>query len=761
MDGLSRPIAKFLVSEPPAPVGQCDGFAQYDLVAELLARGQCSVNEVSAGPVGQGHYPAAMAVRRDPWRSVVARPLLDTGQGLGLGHFDIGGGNWIALHNHGLGNEVKLYQSDGTPNQITGLTSRFTLPANPVFCVSLYRAEPGPDYNWSVSPPYTELHFGVSSSDEWALAFPYGGPVSLLRNQQGEGWTRLSTSERTVHVPTLEGFARGQRMLLWVAVWSGAIVLSSDGFAGDVWAYELPGETICVPQGKLALWHNAGQAMISVFPVQMGTAVIDSPGIDAGYETRGCNGELILSTRHTPVIDSAGNVLSAAQVVDSTASRGDLPSTQRAWRATLQPWTHHESGVGTDPDTGQSVDFQTCVSPELYSVQIGQYPELTASGEESWSDLSDRLYEARSQSAAEPAEGRCGVALDGAAGAQGVRAWAPAKLELGWCENDGEATYQSQINGYVADARTITGPGGGCTTTATIVDPLVRLRDCKCDGRAPVFDGWPVTEVFRWALDRCGIGSDRRRIEDTGAVLSLGTPQRPLWRPALGRDWLEFLSEVAQFDHRAGIFCDPDGNIVKGCRYCRLLRTDGDVARHDGSSSGACPTQVDYHLYTRLAAAPDPGQPGDILSLVSAEHGAAGAASANCVVVEGVDANGDPVRGVAVDADAVYDPASPGYVGWRRMKALDLKGYTTQEDVSRVASELLGEYSDTAGYIIATVSMMPQVRVGQVVEVHGAEESGLDGHRYRVTSVSHHVRSDDDAPATTVIAGRWISDSTQ
>ena len=763
MTNQRRPIAQVLVSDPIGPAVKYDGFAHYEIADEALRQGRCTTNYIapSAGGAasGGGAVSAAMAVNHGELRCVVARPMLDTVQAVGLGHFDRQGGTWLALHDHGIGNEVKLYQSDGTPNRSAQIVSRFTLPRNPVFCVSLYRAEPGPGYDWQGEPPCTEVRFGIAATEEWRLTFPYCGPMSVLHNR-GAGWRKVTGTERSVHVPTLEGFARGQRMLLWVAVWDGRLVLSTDGFAEDVWAYAHPGEPVSIPQGKIAVSHNAGQMMASLLPIKMATAVLDSQGIDASYETQQSEGELILDCRHLPVSAFDGTPLAAVATTDTTGERYDLTGSQRSWRATIPPWLHRETGIGVDPDTGASVDFETYVSPELYSIQLGQFAEFSEAEAPVWHDLSSSVAGVAAKHTGDPATGEYRAILDATSEAvASLKPWRRARVSLGWCGPDLEPAYEGGGAGHVADATYLLGPGGAGHMEARLAEQLTRLSDEKCDGRAPVFDGWPVARVFEWVLGRCGIRPEERVIEDTGAMLSLGNPRQPLWLPEAGQAWLEFLGRAAQSDHAAGLFCDLEGRIVKACRYCRQPRTASDVLGHDGTASGSCPSEAEWHLLTHTTSASASDGSVDVLQLVVPGAGSAPVAGANHVVVLGQTLDGAPLRATATDTASIYDPGALGYVGWRRMEVLSPKGCTSQDEVDRLAGERLRVSAPSARVLTARAPLTPGMRIGQVVQLDGVDSIGLDGQRYRISSVAHHVRRSGDEPATTTISGQWIADS--
>ncbi|MCD6361599.1 MAG: hypothetical protein J7M38_12150 [Armatimonadetes bacterium] len=766
MNTRVTPVAQVELLEPGQRYQvKYDGFARSDLVAEMLSAGEAWSNyvdwrgEPAAGSAAR--YSAAMAVRQDNLNCVIARPFLDVSQSIGLGHFTTSGGTWSGLKGLGLPNEVKLYQSDGTANQHTSATSRFELPTDPVFCVSLYRAEPAPDHDWVNHPPYTEIHFGIGQQPTWALVLPYAGPMYLMHHEE-TGWRHVAESEHSVHVPTLEGFAAGQRLFVWVAALRGRIVVSTDGFAEDVWVYEVPGYTLHVPKGHVSLHHNAGQWMFSFFGIKMPTAYIHSKGIEAGYDTRDSNGQTLLSIRHGAVIDDQLNELKKATAEDTTDTRSDLTATQRAWKATIEPYVHHQDNVGSDPETGEPVGFETCVSPQLYAVQIGQYAEVLDNGEPQSEEISGDVKSITGDHPDQLQATAYELELDNQLGQYAeLEEHRRINVSLGWRLANGEVEVERTMSGYVVEPPITIMPGGKGWFEAAVMDPTLRLRDEKSDGRCPVFDGWPVKEVFEWVLDRCGLDRSEQVIEDTGTELSLGQPERPLWYPEPGRPWLDFLREVCRFDYNAGMYFDESGRFTKVCRYCRQPRTAEDVMRHDGSMNGACPSSVDWELYTRGSVAPDPTRAGEILRLSRPRRTLSASDFANFVAVCGIGPSGKPVSATACDTASLYDPTSDRYVGWRKMHVEALESYTSQDLVNRLCQERLAELSQRPEHISIVTPLMPEVRIGQVIAVYGGETAGAADQRYRVTAVKHKVRRARPSIASTTITARWLGSEAQ
>lgn len=760
------PIARVKMQGPGRRFrAKYDGFGQSDLLADLVRQDRVRSSVVDFGalgvppPGGAGlQVAAAMLFDRPGLGCVTCRPLLDTRQGIGLGHFTTYGGQWVQLPGHGLQEEVQLFQYEGHGNALTGALSNFTLPTNPVFAVSLYRADPPPDFDWSQCSPYTEIHFGICDREEWTLSLPYGAPMFLMRRVGGQWW-KAPEAERSVRVPSLEGFSSGQRLILWITVLRGKLVVSTDGFSQDVWVYEAPEGPLTVRSGKVSLWHNAGQFMFSFFPITMAEAVLDGPALETGYTTEDSQGEVFVRHRYLGVTDDRGRELAAPVVIDNTAGRGDLTPTQRAWQARLKPYVWQETGVGTDPDTGEPVDFRTCVSPQLYSVTAGQYAEVEELDPPEETDLSGEVKRLEGEHSDRLATAAYELVLDNQRGQQvGLREYQSVAVELGW-ETDEGAEYAAALEGYVVEPEAEAESGGRSNLTLTALDGLTRLRDEKAEGREPVFDNWPVVEVFRWVLDRCGVPRSRQRLEDTGMRLSQGEPEAPLWLPEPGRTWLEFLQEVARFDHGAVLYCDAQGNYVKACPHCRTARTVADVLRHDGSVRGACPSPVDWRLYTRAQAAPDPEEAGGVVALARPRRSLSERDYVNYVAVCGVDAQGRPIRATAYDPASLYDAQSDRFVGWRKMEVAALRGYTTQAETNRLAQELLAERSRRPECLSLVTPLEPGMRIGQVLEVHGGEQVGAGGQVYRIVALRHRLERKPKRVAVTWVKAKWVGEA--
>ena len=323
--------------------------------------------------------------------------------------------------------------------------------------------------------------------------------------------------------------------------------------------------------------------------------------------------------------------------------------------------------------------------------------------------------------------------------------------------SDGSEQRAAAVDGYlVAPPPAVLG-GGETELDVTVLDGILRLQDEKCDGRVPVFDNWPVVDVFHWVLDRCGIPRGRQSLEDSGIRLTAGEPEKPLWLPEPGRPWLAFLEEVAQFDYSADIFFDAQGSFRKACPHCRQARTASDVIEHDGSIEGACASAVSWYLYTRPSTAPDPTQSGEIVALRRPRLSLSARDYVNYVAVCGMGKDGRPLRSAVYDPASLYDSTSDRFVGWRKMEVEALENYTTQAETNRLAQQIFADRSRRPEFIYIVTPLEPGMSIGQVLAVQGAEQVGASDQLYRIVALRHRLQRTPGQVALTRIQARWLN----
>ena len=270
-----------------------------------------------------------------------------------------------------------------------------------------------------------------------------------------------------------------------------------------------------------------------------------------------------------------------------------------------------------------------------------------------------------------------------------------------------------------------------------------------------------MTDAIAWVLEAFGIGPEQYDLEDTGAILTSGDYEEPLWQPERGRRVLDFLRELVEKGSRHGAIWCENGVIKTGCRFCRTKRTPDNWQSHcdNGWQSSGClaadiertgnPDGVDLELYARPSG--DDFDPDDVGIVVALQRYTARVDSqdyANYVSVQGRTADGDILTAVA------FNQAQIDELKWLVPRIETDAALNTQAAVNARAQDLLNELSHKAVFIRGTVLWEPAIRPGRVVRVHGAERLGVDGQKFRIVSVSHSIRR--DRPYSTFVA-RQIS----
>ena len=302
----------------------------------------------------------------------------------------------------------------------------------------------------------------------------------------------------------------------------------------------------------------------------------------------------------------------------------------------------------------------------------------------------------------------------------------------------------------------------GAEAEVPLLDLLAYLGTQRFDEGLPRMDGWNVRDAIAWILEAYGIGPEQYDLEDTGAILTVGDYEKPLWQPERGRRVLDFLRELVEKGSRHGAIWCENGIIRTGCRFCRTKRTAEDWLSHcdNGWASSGCLAAdvarsgnsdgVDVELYARpLTEGFDPDEVGVAVALHRYTARVDSQDYANYVSVQGKTPEGETLAAVVYDsADELYQR------GWLVPRIETDASLSTPAAVNARAQELLNELSEKAIFVRGTVLWDPRIRPGRVVRIHGAERLGLDGHKFRVVSVSHSIRR--DRPYTTFV-GRQIS----
>ncbi|MGD8238886.1 MAG: hypothetical protein PVH68_10055, partial [Armatimonadota bacterium] len=662
--------------------------------------------------------------------------------------------------------------------------SRFALPRNPIFCVALARGEPHGDHQ---TDAYVAIEFGCTATTGYALVLPFREPAYLAQYHTQEQveyyedergtmpvtvtsnvWLKLPESEQSIRLPSAEGYARGERAFVWIGVIGGKLVTSCDGFNTDVnvWGPE-SGDSVWVHEGGLRVEGRGCEFSFSYFPCRMFGARVLGAEVPAGYATQLATGEIgeleLPSAAQWRLHTEQGDPIDDNENGDPLVSVEDVPPESggtwtRQWDLNLRPRRSTSSFIDRG---GLSRELHHWRSAQVSQVVHGQRAKCSEAALPSDASLTeDDLAALRGEYDNGREAGRFHLGVDNALGAQtALGSRRLCELSVGWrvlVDGQEQGSLSQVFGGYSLEPVMGTRSAAGTHMAVPLGNDMLRLAEMKADGRVPAFDGWTVWGAIRWILGRCGIPDEKMDLEDLGTVLPVKAREH-LWKPEKGRLWLDVLADLCEYDFNAALWFDEGGTAVKGCRYCRSKRTNGDpaldshVQKHRHWNDTGCqavdatrgPGGVYREYYTRGTAAGDPESTyGEILEFDRRWEELPGHRFATWVEVGGKDVRGRPVTVVANCEKAVRDPSDPRFTGGWHIHAppLNVDHVVTEAEAARIARWKLWELSQRPEYVTVRTPLDDGIRKGHVFQIKGAEDADLDEAKFRVTGVIYDLQ---------------------
>ncbi len=784
-----------------------DGFGgPFVRVSDVLAEGKALASVLPAGTGVNQQYvrPAYELVAVDDRHDAVTLPvLLDINTAIEAKDYILEQageeGEWLELEAD-IGNS-KWQWFVGATHQVSTATTRFDLPLNCPFIVSIWRAGIAADFDYDYGYPTTELHWGVTDEVDWGLMFPYAYQAEIGRYWSDFEYYEYDTDE----IVTGGKFAmapNGKLALSWEAdqtraqQWNILVWPLGDRFlitnlnslsvqaGGQEIVYRWPGYSIWSPEGPLHLAHNAGEWAFRFVPVYMPEATyIVGPNIDVGYDkTLALGGYCNLPFVSNYYNGGYGSI----SVTDGSAITPALGKYQMRWLLTLGR-SRTASEYTDAEDEEQILYFDR--SPIVYGLQVFQ---VGCVGQKSpgENDVTDDMIEIE----VEAEMGRAGrlatVMLDNHAGAYSDMAAArDIEVKLGWFEEEiggpGEQTiFTTMFAGMTVEPEYRLEADTSPEVVVTCIDNATKLAAAKADGRVPIFDGWLVTDILTWVLARCNIPAAYRvvgtDIENLGLRTNSGLPDDVIWRVEPGRTWLDFIREdlLEKAYGAADVWIGSDGHVEVGCPYCRTLRSadpdsDNYWAKHDGWASIGClaadvtragESGVDYVLFAEPTVAPAAQQadgPGELALVHRYKEQANPEEWANIVVALAQTPDGaSAIRASFVHKDGIiYNESNPtGYQGFPAHKVVTLPTGSSPADANRKAWEEFQHVTGRPDWIRAALPLLPPLDLGMVVETRGCSDIGIENAKWRVASVHHRAFRSVRRPPYTNIRARYIGE---
>lgn len=431
---------------------------------------------------------------------------------------------------------------DGTPNTVSGVRSRFSLPTHPLMCFALWHGDPQQSETPEEDSPVvvTEIKFGISTRSAFVLRLSStAAPTVSWRHDTYTGgqWKFLERTGVGAGMDMegdrwIAGEQSGMR-LLWIGAFADGIAVGEKALTEGVEFFSFPAleptpETwgdsvsrIFVEPGPFEISHMGGKWRFAFIPIYMpGLAYMISPVYPLPYpwnanaavpdvlmlgmnvfdmqpdgsleRARGSVLEEVLAGAYG--FDVTGDpVFSTTKPDDRLYQYGVFLQT-----ACMVPPVTAGGGFGANqanpltPNTPLD-SFWAFRSPEVYGARYSRYCSSIQNATPEYMSVA-----LKGGTFTQP-EGQAGhvanVAFDNQLGqVTHLLDQAPRNIVVSgaWKRNDGTLDPPNVIfNGYLGDAE-VEQAAGRTTLQADAFDLGQVLRDATSVGDWPAFDGWPL-----------------------------------------------------------------------------------------------------------------------------------------------------------------------------------------------------------------------------------------------------------------------------
>ncbi len=525
----------------------------------------------------------------------------------------------------------------GTQDRFTlsGLKSRFTLPANPILCLALWQAEiwerdedlEDPDKGIAL----TEITLGESAESAFRVRFPnlHNQPPTIIwrhQNYTSNQWVPMERVEAGGQLTNWgtnsldsENWASGEQSghkYLWIGCFREGIALSTDAFTSETLFFRpvtaeptpaLPSdvaEFVEVNAAPFKIEHVGGKWRFAFLPVVMAE---HGHFLSQHYELPYKWGANPSPPTARPIVVPVADKVNGALVTRSTATAFDVVGNEvYSYLTTEDRFYQYVAKVDTTTDTvdctsgedfGQQqanhlpddtpLHFYMSRSPLLYGVSY-----LRGSGYQdrspfpySWISLKNLTlsYDFEGSGAASGE-----ITVDHQLGqfAGYLYDLSPYYLTAygTWVnEDDSEEVLAKVFEGYLGN-RSGGMTAGKVSLSAQLVDPGQSALDLESTGDLCAFDGFGLTDrnvdyVWNVICYLVGIHGVTETLIDPSnpggegeiANLNIGPVGRPYWVCEAGRSYRSFLDEVALYAANAKVWV-KDGQLRVGCPYCGVSR---------------------------------------------------------------------------------------------------------------------------------------------------------------------------------------------
>lgn len=573
---------------------------------------------------------------------VIPRPRL-VPQNTDLDDWDQDFGSWQEVTPYGAAEAAPakqhLHQYDATED-LWQLTSQWSLPENPAFCVALKPSGGAlAGYDEAASPSYVSVTWG----GDWSILLRKGRPGLLLRS--GVAVAELSASWQWT-----DRGDQAEWIFLTILHLRGGIAIREEYSESWQW-YALPcaeGD-ITAAAAPLVVAGRGCQCLFGLYQVVGSNATITSPEYPMD-RTRAGAATLELKTGDYREPGGSSVALTEIATADDQQVQFKADLTMANATPAGAPWAFYSF-------------------PEIYACQVRFDPAFTAgtgaAPAEAWANAirSIRVF-LPEDLANSQAEIEIRWDSNDLGAVTGNLIWRRYDIILGWIMDDWDgvwpvdAAYLSLYNvftGYATGFQTEEKPGRGLVDLRVSLEGMTtRLKRADVDDSWATLDGWDAEDAALYVLWKCGLPSTRGSFANVaGMTLSKGEAEEPCWRPQLGQKAYDVLKRIA--DHCRQEILETVAGVIGFVEYNYASATLHTIPSY---------TQARMIDYERDYQAMKTG-----------------------VIVRGRDADGEAIAGWGINFESERLPAQPYFRGWRELETVDDATLQTQAQLLGVAHD--------------------------------------------------------------------------
>ena len=591
--------------------------------------------------------------------------------------FNFFGGDWENIRTLRPPRAKRLIQRTARADTVWRSESQSFLPDDPLLTFTFQRLDQHHATDINSYPGYAQ----VVISDRWAFRFSESWTAGIWV-KVGEEWLQARRN-------SISG--RGQEVRVTMAVVRGCLCVN---YGGQKWEVLKGVDPVIIPDGQLVVEGAGAQVAFGLHQTVMD---------NCSFETF----DLPILEEHfsTPLATVSGyEPLGTSFDIYDIASP---PATFR-YKVVLRP----------DPIPVAGFPFDFYRFPELYAVlwqwpttlhvPVGSSVSLTA-GPSALTEI-----DLTEQAEISQRSGRLTVLWDPTTAFSGVYGERLVSIQLGYYYNDGTFVFQPRCLMYVKQPETQNREEDwDSEVSLDLADLYTRAVNTIVDEGWMPLDGLSCIEARNYILLKMGLPLSRGTWLNTGAFLPAGPPDNPKWWPKAGTKVDDLFKAIDLWENTE-----------------TFVAADGQWA-----------SRVKFYVDTLTSFIYD-GNPADkTLRIKDIRYPADHREVRTAVLVQSKDDRDGSFWATAINYNLERNPATDGFIGYRRWDRYDDQPVITLAQAILVANQRLAQIRDVPQRPELTVPGNHLIYRGTKIQVANVAQGGFTGfEEFRVEALSHKWR---------------------